>query len=381
MGSFLDDLRSSFRQSADGLGETFSGFGTDGIRRFPRKVLGWFKDLPVVPKLVLVGLVVLVLLVFLSPVAMIVAGLLFGVSIIALIIRVAQKGSIKNWGMVAIGSVVLMFTFGLMSDALYGIRFMGSSGPIGSSGGSDRSGGATDVAYDVVSEEVNTDGNPSYYVVSSANDLESLNVVAQEIQRELLQTNQGSVTFFDNRAAAESVDLEAMVGLAFLFLDEMQVRSHYADGTVPLSSEEVEQVVDAMAGNGYVQTSVEGGDSLPVMPDFMYEPVDSSSATSSSSASSTASPSVSDDNRVSFTGEVFGYPETFNYDGLSVTGQVVDWNGNHVMILLDPWQGNRVHLGFPGQQITVHGEYRGTVTTSSGGTYEAVMADDVETAE
>jgi hypothetical protein len=45
------------------------------------------------------------------------------VSIIALIIRMAQKGSIKNWAMVAVASVVLMFTFVGISDALYRIGY------------------------------------------------------------------------------------------------------------------------------------------------------------------------------------------------------------------------------------------------------------------
>lgn len=120
MRSFLGDLRRSLWQSRDGLSGTFSGFGTDGIKRIPRRALNWFRDLSGVPKLVLVGLVLLVLLIVLSPVAVIVAGLLFGVSIIALIIRVAQKGSLKNWGLVAVGSMVLMFAFGGISGALYG---------------------------------------------------------------------------------------------------------------------------------------------------------------------------------------------------------------------------------------------------------------------
>ena len=57
-----------------------------------------FRDLSSIPKLVLVGLVLLVLLVILSPLAAIVAGVLLGASVIALIIRVVQKGSIENYG-------------------------------------------------------------------------------------------------------------------------------------------------------------------------------------------------------------------------------------------------------------------------------------------
>jgi len=105
-------------------------------------VLEWFKQLPIIPKLVFIGLVVglvllallvwLVFLAFLSPVVGIVFGSLFGVSIIALIIRVAQRRPIRNWAIVAVASVVLMFTFGGISDIVYG----GGWGPSSGRGGS-----------------------------------------------------------------------------------------------------------------------------------------------------------------------------------------------------------------------------------------------------
>lgn len=275
MRSFLGDLRRSLRQSRDGLSGTFSGFGTDGIKRIPRRALNWFRDLSGVPKLVLVGLVSLVLLVVLSPVAMVVAVLLFGVSIIALMVRMAQKGSLRNWGMVAVGSVVLVFVFGGISGALYGVGF----------------GGGSDVDYEVISEDVGPDGDGNYYnVVSSSNDLESLNLVAQEIQRELLETGQGAVTFFDSRAGAESANLDSMVGTAFLYQDETQARAAFPDNAgADLSSEEVERVVDVIAENGYVWTTVNGGEHLPTMPGFMYEDRNPGSATATASASATPS--------------------------------------------------------------------------------------------
>ncbi len=123
----FDNLLISLRQATDRLRGTLSGLGTDGIGGLPRRALGWFRDLSGVPKLVLVGLVALVLLVVLSPVAMVVAGVLLVVSIIALAIRIYQKGPIRNWGMVAVASVVLMFAFGGISGALYGVGFGGSS--------------------------------------------------------------------------------------------------------------------------------------------------------------------------------------------------------------------------------------------------------------
>jgi hypothetical protein len=105
-------------------------------------VLEWFRQLSTIPKVVVVGLavglVLLVLLVwleflaFLSPVAGIIFGLLFGVSIIALIIRVAQRRSVRNWAIVAVASVVLMVTFGGISDIVYG----GDESPSSGQGGS-----------------------------------------------------------------------------------------------------------------------------------------------------------------------------------------------------------------------------------------------------
>jgi len=257
----------------------------------------WFRNLPGTPKLIFVGLAVLVLLVLLSPVAAIIAALLFGVSIIALIIRVVQKGSIKNWGIVAVTSVVLMFTFGGISDALYGIGFVGSSGTdSGKSsetpGGSDRSGGETDVAtgvaYDVVSEEAGANGGWNYYVVSSATDLESLNLVAQDIQRERLQTGDGVIFFKSQDDVPPAGGVDGLVGVATIYQDETWTRNQFLEGPAPLSTEQIEQVVDVIADNGYVLTTVEG-EHLPKMPDFMYEAPNKASATATASASATPS--------------------------------------------------------------------------------------------
>jgi hypothetical protein len=76
---------------------------------------------------VIVGLILLVLLIFLSPLAVIVAALLFGLSILALIIRAVQRRSLKGWGIAAVASLVLMLTFGAMSEVLYGTGFMGGT--------------------------------------------------------------------------------------------------------------------------------------------------------------------------------------------------------------------------------------------------------------
>jgi len=94
----FDKLMTWLRQAAVRLGGSFSGVSTDRARRLPARAVEWFRDLPSIPKLVLAGLVVLVLLVLLSPVAVIITALLLGVSIIALMVRAGQRRWVKNWG-------------------------------------------------------------------------------------------------------------------------------------------------------------------------------------------------------------------------------------------------------------------------------------------
>ena len=250
-GSLIEDLKTRFQSITSGLGEAFSGLNAAGVRQVSGRALEWFKDLPGVPKLVIVGLLGLILLVVLSPVAMIAAALVLGVSIIALIYQVIYKGPIKSWGIAAVVSVVLLLTFGGISGALYGIGFMG--------------------------------GGES---VSSGQD----------------------------------------------------------------------------GGRGGAGTPSSGGGDFPA-------------TTPSPAASPSALPNSG---QITFTGKIFGYSETFDYDGLTVTGTIVDWNGDHIMVFQDPMQGGGFMLGSPGDEVTVSGEYQGTITTSNGGSYEAVMAEDVK---
>jgi hypothetical protein len=129
-----------------------------------------------------------------------------------------------------------------------------------------------DVTYEVVSEVVGTDGDSQLYnVVSFSDDLESLNLVAQQIQQGRLQRNSGIITFYESRADVPGGD---PVGAAVVYLDDMQVRSEYSDNDIfpPLSPEEVEQVVNVLGVNGSVYTYVlAGGEGIPILPDFMTE--------------------------------------------------------------------------------------------------------------
>ncbi len=92
------------------------------------RAINWFRDLPSVPKLIIVGLALLVLLVIFSPVAQVVAVIIFVVSAALLVIRAIQRGPVKGWGIAAVSSFILIFVFGGISGDIYG-GLPGSNGP------------------------------------------------------------------------------------------------------------------------------------------------------------------------------------------------------------------------------------------------------------
>lgn len=128
LGRLISSLRAKTQMLIRQIEESFSVNGRGVLSDTPRRMVGWFRDLPSVPKLVLVGGVVLVVLILLSPLALVIASLALGVSIIALIIRIAQRGPLRGWGMIAVTSLVLMFVFGGISNSLYGIALSGTYG-------------------------------------------------------------------------------------------------------------------------------------------------------------------------------------------------------------------------------------------------------------
>lgn len=121
----------TLHESLERLRQRFAGISAKSrganLGDAPARVINWFRDMPSVPKLVVVGLVLLLILTVLSPLALIAAALLFGVSFIALIIRVVQRGSIRGWVIVAVASLASLFVFGGISDALYSTGFLGAS--------------------------------------------------------------------------------------------------------------------------------------------------------------------------------------------------------------------------------------------------------------
>ena len=140
-GSFIDPLRTALQGAIQRLRGGSSAFRGGDLRSVPQGAMRWFKDLPAVPKAVLVGLVLLVLFVLLSPLAMLAAALLFGVSVIALIVRARQRRSKGRWPIVTVTSLVLILAFAGISNALYGTGYMQS---IGESGGTKSTDNATD---------------------------------------------------------------------------------------------------------------------------------------------------------------------------------------------------------------------------------------------
>ncbi len=91
------------------------------------RAINWFKDLPSVPKLIIVGLVLLLLLTVLSPVAQVAAIIVFVLSAIVLIALAVQRKPLRGWIIAVIGSVVLIPVFGGISGAIYGSGSIGGT--------------------------------------------------------------------------------------------------------------------------------------------------------------------------------------------------------------------------------------------------------------
>ncbi len=113
--------------SADGQ------YGSEAtMNELPNRIINWFRDLPIFPKLVLVGLLSMLLLTVLSPVALVVAIMVFVMSAVVLAIRAILREPLRVWIIAVVGSLVLIPIFGGISGAIYG----GGSGS-GEVGGSE----------------------------------------------------------------------------------------------------------------------------------------------------------------------------------------------------------------------------------------------------
>lgn len=119
--SFYDGAQEKLQGGLRWLRASSPDLNRGALKRLLRRALQWFKSFPGVLKLAIVGLIMLMLLTILSPLALVAAALVFGVSIVVLIVRVTQQKSFGSWGLVAAISLVLLFTFGSLSEILYGV--------------------------------------------------------------------------------------------------------------------------------------------------------------------------------------------------------------------------------------------------------------------
>lgn len=118
--SFFDSLREQF----EGWRRQFSrSSGRATVQGMPNRIINWFRDLPSVPKLIIVGLVLLIPLVLLSPVLRVLAIIALVASVIVLIIQGFQRKPIQRSVIAAVSSLVLIFVFSGLSSVIYGIGF------------------------------------------------------------------------------------------------------------------------------------------------------------------------------------------------------------------------------------------------------------------
>ncbi len=149
--------------SADNL----YGAEANTASKFLNRVINWFRNLSSVPKLILVGLLLLLLLTVLSPIARVVAIIAFVVSAALFVIRAIRREPIKGWGIAALASFVLIFVFGGISSLVYGF---GSSAP----------------GYEVVQEgslplEGDSGSVDLVFIASDSLDEEQLQTIAEDM--------------------------------------------------------------------------------------------------------------------------------------------------------------------------------------------------------
>lgn len=120
----IGSLSNSLQEKLEGLGQWFSGsrsiLGTRDMRRILGRAVNWFRNVPSVPKLVIVALVLLALLVVLSPLVQVVCIIAFLVSVAILILHGVRRRFVPRWGIVTLASLILIPVFGGISGALYG---------------------------------------------------------------------------------------------------------------------------------------------------------------------------------------------------------------------------------------------------------------------
>ncbi len=119
----LRTMTASFTDSVWRLKARFSTASSspsgNTLRGTPGRFLSWFRDLPSIPKIIIVGLLAIILLVLLSPVMRVAATATLIVSVGVLIVRGFQRKSIREWGIIAVASLILIPVFGGISAIFY----------------------------------------------------------------------------------------------------------------------------------------------------------------------------------------------------------------------------------------------------------------------
>lgn len=126
VASAADSVREGFQRARDGFPRVSQSPVGNTWRGTPGRFFSWFRDLSGILKIIIAGviiyvlLILLVLLALLSPVMRVVVIIVFGVSVLALIIRGVQRRSVMKWGVAAVTSLALIPVFGIASNVFYG---------------------------------------------------------------------------------------------------------------------------------------------------------------------------------------------------------------------------------------------------------------------
>lgn len=117
--SLTDTLRKAFLRFTERLSTASSSSGGSTLSGLPNRTINWFRDLPSVPKLILVGLVLLFLLILLSPITFFVGLALILVGIVATVITLLQRKPLKSWFVVTGIAVAFTSIIGVVSNVTY----------------------------------------------------------------------------------------------------------------------------------------------------------------------------------------------------------------------------------------------------------------------
>ncbi len=178
--SLADTLREAMLGLTRRFSNARSASGGASFSGLPNRLTNWFRDLPSVPKLIIVGVLLLILLTVFSPIARVVAFVVLVVSAVVLIARAIQRRPLRKWVIAVIVSLVLIPVFGGISGAMYG------SGSTENSDSYGYFGTAVEPQYAV--EDETSGPTPEGYsfgllnVTSDLVDQQSLQRIAQEIQ-------------------------------------------------------------------------------------------------------------------------------------------------------------------------------------------------------